>query len=240
MRFFGPGHPDRVWTDAPAWILEFRRLLLRLQRTKRQGWLIAVGNWLGFHQWSGGRLVSIVDAFAHARLPTLWLTSSRAPFNEPLTARGFGGDAFFGPVANDGGTLAQRAGGGFVRRASPTRRVGRLGSGAPGRFQWTVFHAHPRGLCRVCPSAAIARALSRRGRVPHVGPPGQINTGDGSTASALARLLAIGAVSPNAAECPAGTVSLAGRRGEADTFCLGHRRRRRDHAAPTARPHSTP
>ena len=61
--------------------------------------------------------------------------------------------------------LAQCAGGGVVRPASPARRVGRLGGRAARRAQRAVFHAHPGGLRRICPPSAIAVALSRRGRL---------------------------------------------------------------------------
>ena len=77
-------------------------------RAARLGRLVVVGDRLGVYQWSAGRLVSAGDAFPHARLPALRLASGRTPFHQRFVARRFDGDAVFGPVANDRGTLAQR------------------------------------------------------------------------------------------------------------------------------------
>ena len=183
-------------------------------------------------------MVSAGDAFPHARLPALWLESGRTPLDQRLAARRFGGDVVFGPVANDRGALAQCAGGGVVRPSSLARRVGRLGGRAARRSQRTVFHAHPGGLWRVCPPSSIAGALSRRGRIVRLGPHGQADVGDASTALVAARLLALGTVSagrsrtPPRRACAAGAVSLARRRGQAAAFGTGHCRGRRDDAHP--------
>ena len=153
---------------------------------------------MGFYHRRRRQLASAHVAIPHGRLPVLWAERGGTSFDKRAAPFGELSVAAAAPAPDDGGALAQRAGGGLVRAASVAGAIGGLGRGAQGRAVRLFWDARRRGVRPLHGDGEksgfkVQSFLRGRAALFHPRADGQADVGHAAVRSPVAGLLAVAA-----------------------------------------------